>query len=1006
MKNYKIKIEDVFAHTNGGLDIIRHYLPHIDEYVGKNKHFALRDEKTPSCTIRRMSDGNYVITDFGTGQRMNGIMFIQHMENVDFGEAVRIAASRHGVPNAEHVSELFDVSFSQTDAGPNQPDGQREFIPMEETPKEWLEILFSRAVWSDVEYRHRHIAEAERPEAVLSALRKTLTEQHWHPLEYYTTVKNRKLNKISASTYYPIFMIEEKGKDGQTFKKIYQPKAKQKKHRFFYHGKFDKNFLHGLMQVGKAYEKGLKKHLDDNVIEDDPSAKAEAIEKYKLDQVIYCTGGSDAINLYALGYDVVYPSSEHFKLTLEPLKDLFKKAHNVMTCPDLDTTGQRANFDLCMNPVSELYLNISTIELPTALQKQKDQYGRPCKDLRDFLNHYTARDLRGHIRTAKKFKFWDYHLATDRQGNPKIKFDKPVFEYRLSSERVLYFLEKNGFYRHEISDEEMEYVYIKDNVVQRVRPEDIKGFVIHFLRQRFQPEELINIVHRSPVINDSLYATLPVRELDFRDHDRDTQYMFFENATWEISDQEIKQLKPAQSPRLVWSTKILPHRVSKLDDMFTVTKPSEEKFKLEIHNPDSIFFRFLIQTSRVHWRKELEDNLAGLPLAEQEQYRKENQFNIAGPNLTEQEQYDQIQHLLNKMYAFGYLMHRYKSPSRAWIVLLMDDTPNRDDASHGGTGKSIFFNALGRIKDRLELDGKNKKLFDDNHVFEQVDKSTDIIYYDDCDKYFPFERIFSMTTGSLTKNPKGTTRTTLAYKDSPKMGATTNYSPDDLSDSTMRRILFGGMSNYYHDNTNGNFNETRQPIDDFGKNLFDDYTPEEWNLDLNFMAQCCRFYMSQPRMIKAPMANIMERSLTNEIGLNFLTWAEVFFTESRLDSIVFTSIAIDDYLRVSGIKMITPQGFNSKMRSYARLKGFNLNPKELCQKDGRAIKNYDVIEYDRRNHTYIKTGERKTQAFIYLQTIKDEISNKIYDPVIEIAIQRDIDQGMPAPVPGSEKPQF
>src|SRR5690606_34083425 len=125
----------------------------------------------------------------------------------------------------------------------------------------------------------------------------------------------------------------------------------------------------------------------------------------KLSEIIYCTGGSDALNFRALGYHVVYPSSEHFKLSVGQLKNLFSKAENVMTCPDLDYTGQAQNHRLCMNDSADLYLDIRTIEMPAELQTKRDQYGRSCKDLRDYLKHYKASDLANLIKVAKMYRF-------------------------------------------------------------------------------------------------------------------------------------------------------------------------------------------------------------------------------------------------------------------------------------------------------------------------------------------------------------------------------------------------------------------------------------------------------------------------------------------------------------------------------------------------------------------------------------------------------------------------
>src|SRR5690606_3464086 len=453
---------------------------------------------------------------------------------------------------------------------------------------------------------------------------------------------------------------------------------------------------------------------------------------------------------------------------------------------------------------------------------------------------------------------------------------------------------------------------------------------------------------------------------------------------------------------MVWENRILKHRVRKMEPMFTVYKNGDDEFNIDIHNQDSPFFRFLIQTSRIHWRTELEEYVDTLPADEAEQYRTKHKFDIAGPALTPEQRQDQIQHLINKMYAFGYMMHRYKAKSRPWIVFGMDDTPQKDNGSYGGTGKSIFFEGVRMVKNLLFLDGKNEKLFEDNHVFEQVTSNTDVIYIDDASRNFPMERTFSMTTGDITVNPKGKTRTSLPFHTSPKLGVTTNFSPDDLSPSTMRRILFFGTSNYYHVDKSGMFRENRQPIDDFGKEFWSpEYTPQEWELDFNFMAQCCQLYLSQPTWIEAPMDNIMDRSLTNTMGLNFLEWAEVFFApeSGRLDCFVPSGYAIEEYRMSSGIKTITPNGFNGKMRLFAQYKKLILIPKPVQNNDGRVLKNWDELRYDQREKAWNKSDRKKTQSMLYLQSLGTELNDIIYDPTA-------IPDSMPTPAPGTDEIDF
>lgn len=998
MSNYKISKDDILRVTNGGLDIFRYYIPDIDQYAGTRKKFKLHEENTPSSSIKLLPDGNYVVADFGDdGKWMNAIAFTQKTENLEYGEAIRLLAGRYGIAETSQIESMFEPLFKTTDADPDQADGTWIFNPAEETPESHLRIIFSEKVWSHLDYTHRSKAGEERKEAVMNDLRRFMREQHWHSLDSYTIIKKRKAITISAAEYYPIIRIEENyEKNGvqKSFSKIYQPKAKKKSDRFFYNGDFDPQFLHGMLQVRKTYQAAVE-----NAPEPEEGKEREEV---KLDEIIYCTGGSDALNFYALGYPVIYPSSEYFKLSKDILFKLFSMADNVMTCPDLDATGQKQNHNLCLNTSSDQYLDIRTIELPAALQQKRDQYGRPCKDLRDYLNHYTRKDLMNLIKVAKCYRFWDSSYSFDRSGKIKMRFGRPVQEYKLSAERVLNFLVKNGFGIHRISDEIYEYVHIDGNIVRVVRPEHVKSFVLNFLRSRFMPEELINVVHKSPILTASTYDTLPELSLDFKDNDVESQYLFFSNATWKVDKNGVKQLKPGEVDRMAWASKILPHKVQLKERMFTVTRDESGRYDIDIHDDSCLFFRFLMQTSRVHWQKELEENLAEMSADEQEAYKQRNKFTVKGENLTADERYDQLLHLVNKMYAFGYMVHRYKPASDPWIVMGMDDTPNKDGGSHGGSGKSIFFKALAQLKSLIELDGKNAKLFEDNHVFEQVTKNTDIIYIDDAARNFPMERTFSMTTGSMTVNPKGKTRITISNDDSPKMGMTTNFAPDDLSPSTLRRILFFGMSNYYHDNKLGEFKEKRQPRDDFGKELFKQYTAEEWNTTLNFMAQCCSLYLSFPEMIEAPMGNIMQRNLTNEMGLNFLAWAEVYFSSEsgKLDCLVPSAVATKDYLAECGIKSITPQGFGNKLRSYARLKGLSLNPEELLNKDGRIIKNYDVLAYDERGKKWIKPGGKKTQQMFYFQTKGTPVDpEKVYDPTYDPTY-------LPVPVPGTPAPDF
>lgn len=983
-------IDQIFQETNGGLDIIRWYVKDIDSYVGTSKHFRMReDDITESCSLKLTDDRRYIVTDFGAGRKSrNAIEIVRNEERCTYGEALKIIVTRHDLSFGSEVQSLYTAKFRKEDAEPSEAEGTWTFEHLEKWPDSWIEIIFSRYVIEDVDYRHQHIKDdAERKQAVYEYLALVLSNQNWHPLKLYSKVKERKKTTVESQEYYPIITIEEesviKGKKTK-WKKIYQPKNKDKKFRFMYYNGSDKDFLHGLAQTKKRLEK-----LRDKAAKENKEDKTFDRSKVKHKRIFFSTGGSDAVNKIALGYECVYGASEYFKLTVDILKDLLSIAYDVFTCPDLDATGQRENLKLCLTPTHELYLDIKTVDLPADLRKEQDQYRRGCKDVRDYLNYFNAMSFRNLVKMAKPLRFWDEHQALDKEGSARFKFGKPIYQYNISVERLLNFLIKNGFGKFETMPEVIEYVHVNESIVKVVKADQIKAFVLNFLRNRYMSEDLIDAAHKSTLLTDTHFAQLPELQLNFQDSWMDCQLMFFPNKFIRIDRTGISELKGSTAGHHVWESKIVQKPFKRLlDPMFEITKEGN-KFQLKINNKECLFLRFLTQISRVHWKIELEDRLDELPDSERNDYIAKNKFNIAGPLLSAEQQYDQELHLMSKLYALGYLVHRFKNPTRSLSVIAMDNEPS-PDGPQGGTGKSVFFEAVEQVRQMVTLDGKNEKLFDDSHALEQVNRSTDILYIDDAAEKFQFERLFSMVTGNMTVNPKGKTRVSLAKAESPKITISTNYTPGKLNGSTLRRILFLGMTDYFHDNKLGKFREERTPIDDLGKALFTEFTDDDWNNFLNLMIQCCHLYLTSPK-IESPMVSIMERNLLAEMTINFVGWADIYFDKSAntRDVVIPTHIAMADFMRFSNLPKYTPQAFNTKIKLYAKYKHWILNPEDLLGKSDRFIKNLPIIEFDNKSKQWIKQKGVKSQAVFYFQT-EDEDGNwkslnpdKVYDPTID-----------------------
>jgi hypothetical protein len=968
--NYRIRKEDILQATNNGLDIILYYYPQSQKCVDrKGEKFKMRDsERTASATLKQLPDGNWVVTDFGDDAKpRNAIAVCMLEEGLDFGSAIRLLAERYAVASDEEIKSLFQPVITTDDAEPDQKEKEWLFEPYDEIPNNYIEALFSELIIKGIDYDKRNIADPEeRKKATYDQLRKTCSKLHYFALKSYTIIKNRKAIKIASTEFYPIFLIEEKG-----FKKIYQPKSQDKGKRFMYYGEVDKNFLHGYDQAQVAFNalqnQGEQFDEEGNAVE----AKVE-----KLPELIYCTGGSDALNIAALGYEVVWPSSEYYKLTAATVKKFFAIAKDVMTAPDLDLTGQKQNHRLCMDDSDPVFLDIKTIALPEELKQKRDFRGNACKDVRDYLRFYSRKDFKSLVATALPYRFWDVTYTK----NSKI-------EYKPNNLRMYNFLMKNGFFRFKSENDKNGYIFIHidGNIVRAVDDALIKNFIYDFLEKRKMDENLRNAFYRTNQLGEASLSALKMIDIDFTDFDKHTQYFFFENNTWKVTKDGIEAFKSGDVDKLVWDKEVIKHKVKKLDDFFTINHNEElDEYDIDIKNTDCLFFRYLINASRIHWKKELEDSLAGEPMQVQEEYQAKHKFSIDGPNLTAEEIKEQKLHLINKIYSIGYLLHRYKDPSRPWCVFAMDHKLTDDGLSHGGSGKSIAYKSVREFMTSVTLEGRNPKLTDNPHVFERVSVHTDYVLIDDANKGLKFDFFFSMLTGEMVVNPKNNKQFEIPFEQVPKLCITSNFTPNEIDPSTERRLLYTVFSDYYHFSTNGEYNESRSPKDDLGKNLFLDFNEKEWNDFCNFMAQCCRWYMNFSK-IAPPMGNVMARNYMNQIGVNFLGWADIYFSEEggKRDSYVIKQVANDDFIKETKTTGWTAQAFSKRLKLWAAFRGLTLNPKDLRNADGRMVKTLPAYEFDIRSKTWAKTGSTKTTEVVYIQTPGKPLTDAVNDPTAE-----------------------
>ncbi|MFY0628660.1 MAG: hypothetical protein JXR07_20370 [Reichenbachiella sp.] len=903
--------------TNGGLDIILSYYPQAQTCVDNKRKFKTRDEKSASTTLKKLADGTYVVTDFGNDQKTrNAILVCMLEENIEFKQACQLLGTRFNVLPEQLNAEINKPEYESRAAKADEVDGEWYFSVREGfTDLDIKTVLANKVIPYTSKQGIERAIDFEK-------VQKVFKKYHFYSLESYSVVKNRKVNIFKSTDHYPIMMWDE-----GSFKKIYQPLSPDAGRRFMYYGKRPKDFLHALDVVKKQWV-DVCEPKQEGVTDE---AEEETIERpKKLDEVILVSGGSDGMNLAMLGYQVVWPNSETAKLTAKHFKDLSKYAAKVMNLGDIDETGKREAHKLGME-----YLEMYSIALPESLLERRDKRGKPCKDVKDYLNFYNYYDFKKLVATALPYQFWG------RGYNEKTRKSS----YTVKNTRLYNFLAKNGFYRLELENEKNGYIYIRieGNIVREIKANEVKSFVNEFFEERMVDEDLRDTFYRSTQLNETSLSNLKLTEVDFTDFDRDTQFFFFNNRTVQVTKDEIKEFKPGEVNRFVWDDEVIKHSLKKQEPQFKITKGLDDRMDIEVLKKDNIFFNYLIQTSRIFWRKELEESFEGKPAAEISKYRDKHKFDIAGPNLAPEEIAEQKQHLINKIYSLGYLLHRYKDPSRPWAIFAMDHRISDDGESHGGSGKSIAFKAVRNFMKSVTLDGRKPKLTEDQFIYENVTTHTDYILVDDSNQYLNFQFFFAPLTGELTVNPKNNQRFIIPFQDVPKFALTSNFVVRNLDSSTERRLLYTVFSDYYHQNSNEFYAESRSPRDEFGKNILnEDFTDDEWNDFYNFMMQCCQFYMNHGK-IEPPMNNVEKRNLMSIMGVAFHEWADVFFsdTSERRDVFVPKTEAFQDFQRATRAKW-TAQHFSKAIKAWSKYYGYELDPKDYHNGQGRIIRSHTV----------------------------------------------------------------
>lgn len=953
--------QDIYKATDGGLRIILDLYPQAESCIdNKNKKFAIRNERTPSANIRLADTNKYgriwQVTDFGDegrGENAIDLYMKEHgMDRTRFREALLQLAAKYGVTDIiDHNVNKPDIR--QRPAKIDEAEGSRSFELNEKFTDDELKILGPRVTQEDVD------------------------SLHWHSVKWITNVKDRTVTVKSSNSHYPIFMreclIEESsGDETQKFFKVYEPLNPDKGFRFSYTpaGKKPRNYINGLAELKEAYRiYNENEEREWNKIHDDGKPYREK----KLDMAFICSGERDSLCCRSIGYHPLWFNSETYQLSEHEYQEIMKYVEVLYNIPDIDETGKRKGKEL-----AKKFIDIHTIWLPEKLSQYKDNRGKPRKDLRDFMGVWPdKKEFKHLIELALPLKFWTFYKNKDGRS-----------KYEIDTACLLYFLRTYGFYT--MQDENAQtvlFIHIDGNIVRKVTPKEMREFIRKWVEDNNGTREIRNLVYNSMKLSPYSLENLYEKKLDFTSYTFEKQLFFFPNMTVEIhapseDDNGIKTYIPGTDDlhNYVWKENLIPHLFRKTDDFFKIKCRVDDKgqrhYDIDILNKKSHFFCFLINSSRIFWRKEMEYRF-GTNRKFMEVYREQHLFEIDGEGLTDDEIAEQKLNLINKIFAFGYMLHQFKTPSKAWAPMAMDNKIGENDECNGRSGKSFFFTTLAYLLKTVKLSGRNPKLMDNPHVFDQVTKHSQMLLIDDCDRYLNTELFYDNITGDMTVNPKNNRSFNIKFDDSPKLAFTTNYVPSKFDTSSDARLLYMVFSDYYHEKTEDNdYLESRSIRDDFNKDLYGKaYTEEEWMNDINFWLQCCRFYIEVSKdhvKIQPPMTNIVKRRNKQEMGENFEEWANSYFDREgdNLDRFLVREDVFNEYKIYSNSNRITMQSFNKKLKAFVELCPWvkELNPEKYRNSSGRI-----------QQRVKIGLDKEKTKDMIYLESDKSYIEAQCDD---------------------------
>lgn len=365
-------------------------------------------------------------------------------------------------------------------------------------------------------------------------------------------------------------------------------------------------------------------------------------------------------------------------------------------------------------------------------------------------------------------------------------------------------LEQNGYYKYyPEGSESFILIRIENNIIDTVNEVKIKDFVLSFLLKQKEYDVYQYMTNLPKYFKEDFLNTIDIIDIRFKEDTKDNAYLYFKSNVVEVSLTGIKIIDYIDLDGFVWKKQII-----------------DREYKESIFE-DCVYNKFISL------------------VADCEQVRYNTIISV-----------------------IGYLLHSHKTSANNKAIIINDETIS--DNPNGGSGKGLFCNALKYVKKVDTIDGKQFD-FNKNFAYQTLNADTQVLVFDDVEKSFNFESLFSIITEGITIEKKNKDAIKIPVSRSPKIVITTNYTIGGVGGSFDRRKFEIEFSSY--------FNATHTPEQEFGGLLFDGWDDNEWNMFYSFMISCLRYYMENG-LVKYEHKNLELRKLYKETATEFIEFMD------------------------------------------------------------------------------------------------------------------------------------